>query len=60
LSRRDRIAIMSKTGVQALNTDPQNPRAIFFNDAVTVGYIPGSPLLELAVHDRLQGAISQR
>jgi hypothetical protein len=51
------MLVMSKTGVQALYTDPANPRAIYFNDAVTVGYIPGAPLLELAVHDRQQGVL---
>src|SRR6185503_11150876 len=43
------MLVMSKTGVQGLHTGPANPRAIFFNDAVTVGFIRGAPLLELAV-----------
>ena len=51
------MLVMSKTGVQALHTDPANPRAIYFNDAVTVGYIRGAPLLELAVHDPRQGVV---
>jgi hypothetical protein len=51
------MLVMSKTGVQALYTGPANPRAIFFNDAVTVGYIRGAPLLELAVHDPEQGVV---
>jgi hypothetical protein len=51
------ILVMSKTGVQGLYTGPSNPRAIFFNDAVTVGYIRGAPLLEFAVHDPAQGVI---
>jgi len=51
------ILVMSKTGVQGLYTGPSNPRAIFFNDAVTVGYIKGAPLLELAVQDPAQGVI---
>jgi hypothetical protein len=51
------MLVMSKTGVQGLYTGPANPRAIFFNDAVTVGYIRGAPLLELAVHDPEQGVI---
>ena len=51
------MLVMSKTGVQGLHTSPANPRAIFFNDAVTVGYIRGAPLLELAVHDPEQGVI---
>src|SRR5262249_61624304 len=45
------MLVMSKTGVQALYTEPSNPRAILFNDAVAVGYIRGAPLLHLAVHD---------
>ena len=51
------MLVMSKTGVQALYTGPANPRAIFFNDAVTVGYIRGAPLLELAVQDPRQGIL---
>ncbi len=51
------MLVMSKTGVQGLYTGPANPRAIFFNDAVTVGYIRGAPLLELAVHDPQQGVV---
>src|SRR5439155_855771 len=44
-------------GVQGLYTGPANPRAIFFNDAVTVGYIRGAPLVEIAVHDPEQGVL---
>jgi hypothetical protein len=51
------MLVMSKTGVQGLYTGPSNPRAIYFNDAVTVGYIRGAPLLELAVHDPQQGVL---
>src|SRR5262245_37639754 len=51
------MLVMSKTGVQALYTEPSNPRAILFNDAVTIGYIRGAPLLEIAVQDPRQGVI---
>jgi hypothetical protein len=51
------MLVMSKTGVQGLHTGPENPRAIFFNDAVTVGYIRDAPLLELAVQDPEQGVL---
>jgi hypothetical protein len=51
------MLVMSKTGVQALYTEPANPRAILFNDAVAVGYIRGAPLLELAVHDPQLGVL---
>src|SRR6185295_12841573 len=51
------MLVMSKTGVQGLYTGPANPRAIYFNDAATVGYIRGAPLLELAVQDPEQGVV---
>ena len=51
------MLVMSKTGVQGLHTDPANPRAIYFNDTVTIGYIRGAPLLEFAVQDPEQGII---
>ena len=51
------MLVMSKTGVQALYTEPANPRAIYFNDAVAVGYIHGAPFLELAVQDPAQGVL---
>ena len=51
------MLVMSKTGVQGLYTSPENPRAIYFNDAITVGYIRGAPLLELAVQDPRQGVL---
>jgi hypothetical protein len=51
------MLVMSKTGIQGLYTGPANPRAIFFNDVSTVGYIKGAPLLELAVQDPEQGII---
>jgi hypothetical protein len=43
--------------VQALHTGPSNPRAIYFNDVVTVGYIRGAPLLEITVQDPRQGTL---
>ena len=51
------MLVMSKTGIQGLHTAPDNPRAIYFNDVVTVGYIRGAPLLELAVQDPQQGVV---
>ncbi|MDQ3439246.1 MAG: hypothetical protein M3478_02715 [Planctomycetota bacterium] len=51
------LLVFSKTGVQRAVTGPQNPRAIYFNDAVVVGYIPGARVLEIAAHDPQQGVI---
>src|SRR5688500_14450360 len=51
------ILLFSKTGIQHPFTNPENPRALYFNDRVVVGYIPGAPMLEVASHDPRQGVI---
>jgi len=53
------ILLFSKTGIQHPFTTPENPRALYFNDRVIVGYIPGAPLIEMASHDPTQGVIFQ-
>ena len=40
------VLLFSKTGIQHQFTNPQNPRALYFNDHVFVGYIPDAPFLE--------------
>ena len=35
------VLLFSKTGIQHPFTDPEHPRALYFNDRVVVGYIPG-------------------
>ena len=51
------VLLFSKTGIQHPFTTPENPRALYFNDRVVVGYIPGAPLIEMAAHDPRQGVI---
>lgn len=51
------MLVFSKTGVQREATGPQNPRALYFDDSVVVGFIPGAPLLEIAAHDPEQGVV---
>jgi len=53
------ILLFSKTGIQNAFTSPEHPRALYFNDRVVVGYIPGAPVIELASHDPSQGVIFQ-
>jgi hypothetical protein len=57
LAPESQILVMSKTGIQGLYSGPANPRAIVFDDAVSVGYIRGAPFLEFAVQDPEQGVI---
>src|SRR5207253_2911806 len=49
--------VFSKTSFQAARIDPRNPRAIYFNDDVQVGFVRGSNLLEVAALDPKQGVV---
>lgn len=51
------LMVFSKTGIQGPLTSPSNPRALFFNDAVVVGYVRWTRMLEVAVQDPRQGVI---
>jgi hypothetical protein len=48
--------VFSKTSFQAAKISPRNPRAIYFNDEVAVGFLPGQGM-ELAALDSRQGII---
>lgn len=43
--------VMSKTSLQRRHISPENPRALYFNDDVYIGYIPGAPVMELSSVD---------
>lgn len=45
------MIVFSKTSLQRNQITPKNPRAIFFNDDVYVGFIPGAPLMEVSAVD---------
>ena len=60
VSIESQLLVFSKTGIQRAYTSPQNPRALFFNESVVVGYVPGAPVLELAAHDPQQGVTHAR
>lgn len=51
------VAVFSETSVQAELITPKNPRALFFDDSVAVGWVRGADTLELAAHDPQQGVI---
>ena len=51
------VLVCSKTSLQIHKISPTNPRAIYFNDPVYVGYVPGSTTLELAANDPKIGAV---
>ncbi len=49
--------VFSKTSMQRKLISPANPRALFFNDDVYLGFIPGAPVLEIASVDQKLGSI---
>ena len=49
--------IFSKTSLQSHYISPSNPRALFFSDEVTIGFIPNAPLLEISALDPQLGLI---
>jgi hypothetical protein len=51
------VLVFSKTSFQAPRINPSNPRAIFFNDTVAVGWVRGGPVLEFVAQDPKQGSI---
>ena len=51
------MLVFSKTSFQRERISPRNPRALFFNDDVYVGWVPGSPLLEVSVADPKLGGV---
>jgi hypothetical protein len=51
------LLVFSKTSVQAPHINPRNPRAIYFNDSVAIGFIPGADFLEFAAQDPRQGIV---
>jgi hypothetical protein len=57
LSSDSQILVYSKTSVQSVRINPRNPRALYFNDSVVVGYIRGADYLEFAAQDPKQGTI---
>jgi hypothetical protein len=51
------VLVFSKTSFQAPRINPTNPRAIFYNDTVSVGWVRGGPVLEFVAQDPRQGSI---
>jgi hypothetical protein len=53
------ITVFSAASLQGRLIRPSNPRAIFFNDSVTVGWVRGG-FIEIAAHDAERGAVFYR
>ena len=51
------VLVFSKTSIQTTHISPRTPRAIYFNDDVSVGYVQGGDVLELSALDPRLGIV---
>lgn len=51
------VLVFSKTALNPHLVSPKNPRAIYFNDEVSVGWVPGASALEIVAADPRKGAL---
>jgi hypothetical protein len=55
--QESQVLVFSKTSFQAPRIGPRMPRALYFNDSVSVGFVRGGDVLEIAAQDPKQGII---
>jgi len=51
------VLVWSKTSLKQRFIQPSNPRSLFFNDEVYVGFVPGSSTLEIGAMDPVLGPV---
>lgn len=51
------ILVWSKTSLKQRFIEPENPRALYYNDEVYVGFVPGSSTLEIGAMDPVLGPV---
>ena len=51
------LLVFSRTSLQGKRIGEQNPRALYFNDRVAMGWVRGGDLLEVAATDASQGIV---
>lgn len=57
ISHDTQALVFSQTSFQASKISPRNPRAIYFNDEVAVGWVRGGEGIEIAALDPKQGVV---
>lgn len=55
--KESQMLVFSKTSLQRERISPSTPRALYFNDDVYLGFIPGAPLIEISTVDPKLGAV---
>jgi len=51
------MLVFSATSLQARLINPNNPRALFFNDRIVLGYVRQGEILEVAAQDATEGIV---
>jgi hypothetical protein len=51
------LLVFSRLSLQGRRVGEQNPRALFFNDRVALGWVRGGDVLEVAAHDQSNGVV---
>src|SRR4051794_11877508 len=51
------LLVFSRASLQGRRINEQNPRAIFFNDRVALGWVRDGELIEVAAHDESSGTV---
>ena len=51
------VLVFSRTSLQAKRINQANPRALFFNDGVALGWVRDGEVIEVAAHDAKQGIV---
>ncbi len=51
------VLVFAKNSFQAPKISPRTPRAVYFNDDVAVGFVPGGEFLEVAALDPVKGVV---
>jgi hypothetical protein len=51
------LLVFSPTSLQRLAISARNPRALFFNDRVMLGWVRGGNMIEVAAHDASAGIV---
>jgi hypothetical protein len=51
------LLVFSRTSLQGKKISEQNPRAIFFNDRVALGWVRDGDVIEVAAHDESAGVV---
>src|SRR5580765_361464 len=51
------LLVFSRTSLQGKRISEQNPRALFFNDRVALGWVRDGDVIEVAAHDESAGVV---